>query len=99
MSRRLFDHLYAELCVAAGRRASRYDLWLRVWETGGDPEDLTQEALQRFLAEGLDALLREERISLPRRARGRFERAVMDFDPRFPTPEEWVSGLTERPSA
>jgi hypothetical protein len=95
VSRRYFDHLYAELCVALGRRISRYALWLRIWESGGDPDDLRPAQVRSFTAEQLDALLREERAVLGGRARRRLERAILSFDPDQPTPEEWMQRLVE----
>lgn len=95
MPRRYFDHLYAELCVAAGRRVSRYAVWLRVWESGGDPDDLTAHQARTFLAEHLDALLREEGAPLGARERRRLERSILRFAPDHPTPEEWMTRLGE----
>lgn len=90
MSKRTFDHLYAEICVAAGRRVSRYALWLLVWESGGDPDELSRDRLRVLLDGPLDALLREEGLALPPRVRRRLARRVLAFDPHHPTPEEWM---------
>ncbi|MBJ17803.1 MAG: hypothetical protein CL933_00090 [Deltaproteobacteria bacterium] len=49
MTRRYFEYLYNEICVAVNRRVSRHDLWLQVWESGGDPDDLTYCQVQTFL--------------------------------------------------
>lgn len=95
LTRRAFDHLYAEICVAAGRRLSRYDVWLCVWETGGDPEHLGVEGLQAFLDDGLDGVLQEEGLALSERSRRRLTRSVLTFDPRHPTPEEWLAGTIQ----
>ena len=38
-SRRYFEHLYNEICIALNRRVSRYQLWPLAWEAGGDPDD------------------------------------------------------------
>lgn len=92
MPNRYFDHLYCELCVAAKRRVSRYDLWLRLSESGGDPDALTQRQVKRFLVQQLEPLLGEEGIELDARHRRRLERAVLGFDPESPTPAEWLAG-------
>ena len=96
MSRRTFDHMYNEISVAVGKRVSRYGLWLLVWEAGGDPDDLSRDQLHAFVAEPLDALLREEGVRLDARSRRRLERSLLTFDPTHPTPEEWLSGTAER---
>jgi hypothetical protein len=95
MERRYFEFLYNEICVELDRRISRYDLWLGVWDCGGDPDELTRDQARAFLAKGLDCILREEGKSLRPRARRRLERRVLGFDSRFPTPEEWLTGLLE----
>ncbi len=91
MSRRYFDHVYKEICVAAGKRVSRYGLWLLIWEAGGDPDDLSRDQIRAFLAQHLATLLREEGIRLGDRRRARLERTLATFDPAHPTPEEWMS--------
>lgn len=88
MSRRYFDHVYAEICVALERRISRYDLWLGVWEAGGDPDDLTPDQARRFVDRQLPDLLREEGSPLAGRRLRRLEKRILRFDPRHPTPEE-----------
>jgi len=93
VSRRYFDHVHAELCVALGRRISRYALWLRVWEAGGDPDALSPREARRFLAEQLDALLQAEGAALEPGARRRLERSILRFAPDHPTPEEWLQRL------
>ena len=93
MPRRYFDHLYAEICVALGRRVSRYAVWLMVWEAGGDPDDLTAHQARTFVEEHLDALLREEGAALAPQARRRLERSILEFAPDHPTPEEWMTRL------
>ena len=91
MGRRYFEHLYSEICVALGRRISRYDLWLLVWEAGSDPDELTREHARGFLENQLATLLAEEGIDLDPRSTRRLERRVLGFDPRHPTPEERFS--------
>ncbi|MBW2500243.1 MAG: hypothetical protein JRF61_23410 [Deltaproteobacteria bacterium] len=90
MQRRYFEHLYNEICLALERRISRYELWLRIWESGGDPDDLNPRQAHRFVETGLGRLLREEGARLPRRDRARLASRILRFDPRFPTPEEWL---------
>ncbi|MEM9174133.1 MAG: hypothetical protein AAGC67_02780 [Myxococcota bacterium] len=96
MSRRYFDHMYNEICVAAEKRVSRYGLWLLVWEAGGDPDDLTQAQVRTFVGAQLDVLLREEGVRLAPRVRRRLERDLLGFDPHHPTPEEWMAGTIQR---
>jgi len=95
MQRRFFEHLYCEVCVAVDRRISRYDLWLLMWEGGGDPDELTQEQAAYFIENNLTALLAEESCLLSPRARKRLERRILRFDPRHPTPEEWLESIFE----
>ncbi len=96
MSRRYFEHMYNEICVAVGRRVSRYGLWLLVWEAGGDPDDLTRDQVHAFLERQLDTFLREEGVRLHGRPRRRLERNLLAFDPHHPTPEEWMAQTTAR---
>ncbi len=95
MHRRYFEYLYNEICVAVQRRISRYDLWLMVWEGGGDPDELTREQARFFVENGLSALLKEEGLCLRGRARRRLESRLLRFDPRHPTPEEWLGRTFE----
>ena len=97
MQRRYFEHLYSEICVAVNRRISRYDLWLRVCEGGGDPNQLTREQALYFVENDLSSLLVEEDTSLRGRGRRRLEERILRFDPRHPTPEEWLSRILEVP--
>jgi hypothetical protein len=96
MHRRYFEHLYNEICVAADRRISRYDLWLLVWEGGGDPDEMSRSSARYFVENNLSALLAEEGVRLAPRARRRLERHILRFDPRHPTPEEWIARSLER---
>ena len=93
MQRRYFEHLYNELCVAAKRRVSRYDLWLLVWEAGRDPDELGTNEAHYFVEHNLGPFLREEGVALDQRTRRRLERSILRFDPRHPTPEEWMLRL------
>ena len=95
MQRRYFDHLYNEICVAVNRRISRYDLWLKVWDGGGDPDDLNREQAHYFVDNHLSALLAEEGSCLRGKPRRRLERRILDFDPKHPTPEEWLGRVFE----
>jgi hypothetical protein len=91
MQRRYFEHVYTEICVAVGHRISRYDLWLLVWESGGDPDELTHPQAHHFVENNLSVILTEEGMSLSRRERRRLERRILRFDPHHPTPEEWLT--------
>lgn len=97
MQQRYFEHLYNEICVAVNRRISRYDLWLRVWDGGGDPNALTRSQARDFVEYNLPVLLAEEATSLSHRARRRLERSILRFDPDHPTPEEWLESTFDRP--
>lgn len=96
MHRRYFDHVYNELCVAAKRRISRYDLWLLIWEGGRDPDELGADEARYFVEHNLGPFLREEGVRLTPRARRRLERSILRFDPRHPTPEEWMLRVLDR---
>ena len=96
MSRRYFEHLYAEVCVALDRRVSRYAFWLLIWEAGGDPDDLTRENVRTFLEQQLPVLLREEGAALSERGCRNLKRSVLAFNPEHPTPEEWLVQAIER---
>jgi hypothetical protein len=89
--RRGFDHLAAELSVAAGRLVPRYALWLRLRELGLDPERLTREQALAFCRAGLRGFLRGQQLRLSERALRRVERAVARFDPRRPSPLEGLA--------
>ncbi len=99
MQKRYFEHLYKEICVAVNRRISRYDLWLKVWDGGEDPDDLNRDGARYFVDHHLSALLAEEGISLGGRPRRRLERRILGFDPTHPTPEEWLGRIFETESS
>ena len=88
MSRRYYEYLFTEISVTVEHRISGYGLWLLIWESGGDPDDLTREQVRVFVDRHLSALLSEEGCRLDRRARARLEKRLLRFDPRYPTPEE-----------
>ena len=90
MSRRYFEHVYNEICVAVNRRISRYDLWLLVWESGGDPDHLTSQQARVFVENHLTPLLSEEGLRLEGRPRRRLEKSILRFNPEHPTPEEML---------
>ena len=88
MPRRYFEYLYTEISVALNHRISGYALWLLIWESGGDPDDLSRAQVRVFVEQQLGSLLAEEGGRLEPRARRRLERRLLAFDPRYPTPEE-----------
>jgi len=96
MPKRYFEHLYNEICVVVGRRISRYDLWLLMWDNGGDPDELDRSQARHFVENNLSALLIEQSCVLAPRARKRLERRILHFDPDHPTPEEWLGSLCEQ---
>ena len=93
-SRRRFDHLHVELCVAVRARVSRFALWLELREQGADPEALRREEALAFCDERLERFLRERELALAPRAARRLRRAVERFDPSTPTPYERFEALT-----
>lgn len=97
MHRRYFEHLYNEICVALNRRISRYDLWLRVGEGGGDPSALTRAQVRDFVENDLPTLLAEEDTTLSHHAQQRLDRRILRFDPEHPTPEEWLARTFDHP--
>ena len=95
MVHRYFEFLYSEISLALERRISRYDLWLAVWDSGGDPDELSHDQVRLFLETALDTVLREEGSTISPRVRRRLERRILAFDPSYPTPEEWIGGLAQ----
>jgi hypothetical protein len=99
VTQRGFEFLFQEICLALGRRMSRYELWLAVWNTGGDPEELHPAEVRIFVDTGLDALLADQGGALSPSARRRLGRRLLRFDPRHPTPEEcfarWQDGAPD----
>ncbi len=93
MGRRRFDHLYVELCLRAGRRLPRLELWLAAHEAGADPDQWTRDEALAFCRARLRPFLRERGIRLSGWSLRRAERAVARFDPASKTPEEWMAGL------
>ncbi|MBW2243875.1 MAG: hypothetical protein JRH01_17990 [Deltaproteobacteria bacterium] len=89
--RRGFDHLHAELSVAAGLALPSYALWLCLREAGRDPERLSRDDLLAALEGELAGFLRDRGLRLaPRRNRG-LQRRLRVFDPQTPTPEELLA--------
>ena len=88
MSRRMFDHLFAEISVSVGVPVPRYELWLRVHDLGCRPDDMTRDDALRFLDEPLDGFLSEHARPLSSRDHGRLRRQIARFNPEHPTPYE-----------
>jgi hypothetical protein len=93
MGRRRFDHLYVELCVRAGRRLPRLELWLAAHEAGSDPDRWTRDEALAFCRSRLGPFLRERGVSLSRWSLHRLARAVERYDPSLKSPEEWMQEL------
>ena len=89
--RRYFDWIHVEISLALDRRISRYALWVAIWEQGGDPDRLSCEEARRFVESGLTPFLETQGAPMSRRARRRLDGRILHFDPRFPTPEEWLA--------
>lgn len=93
MGRRRFDHLFAELSVAAGQCLPRYELWLTLHDSGIDPEKLTRRDLLTLCQGVLPAFLAAQGITLsPRRGRA-LHRELRRYDPALPTPYERFAAL------
>ncbi|MGH0035458.1 MAG: hypothetical protein ACQGVK_10590 [Myxococcota bacterium] len=93
MGRRRFDHWMVELSVALGVRVPRYALWLFVHDCGLDPESLGKEDVAALCDDHLDRFLADRGEVLGARARRRLSRRCQRFDPRRPTPEEFMQRL------
>ncbi len=90
---RTFDFLYREICVALNRRISRYQLWLFVTELGFDTNELSHDDVVSFVENGLSVILERERQVLETRTRRQLQKRLLGFDPRYPTPEEWLMNI------
>jgi len=88
LGRRVFDHLHAEVSVGVGRVVPRYALWLRLRESGIDPERMSREQALAFCRRDLAGFLGELGLALARRPARRLEREIGRFDPARPTPYE-----------
>lgn len=90
--RRYLDWIHVEISLALDRRVSRYALWLALWDQGGDPDQLSRDEARRFVEAGLTPFLESQNASLNSRAQRRLAGRILRFNPRFPTPEEWLAG-------
>ena len=95
MQGRFFEYLFVEICVAINQRISRYDLWLRVWDGGGDPDELNHDQVRHFIEHYLTRFLTEEGQPLAGRRLRRLEKRLLRFNPDHPTPEEWMTRIFE----
>ena len=93
MGRRCFDHLFAELSVAAGRRLPRYQLWLTLHAAGVDPERLTGSELRSLCDAVVPEFLQSRGIELSARRRRILRRELDRYDPALPTPYERFAAL------
>jgi hypothetical protein len=91
--RRRFEFLYEELSLRLGRLAPRYALWLRLRETGADPESLSRADALRFSERELPAFLAEHGLGLDPRDLRSLVRAVARHDPAVRTPAEWMARI------
>jgi len=96
VSRRLFDHLHAEISVHIGSRIPRYALWLRLHDCGHDPEALTPSEATAFCRGSLGSFLAQRGYDLDGRALHRLHRTVGRFDPERLTPYEHMARLGAR---
>jgi len=93
VGRRRFDHLFAELSVAAGLRLPRYQLWLTLHEAGIDPERLTGGELRSLCDAVLPEFLQSRGIALSERRHRVLRRELDRYDPALPTPYERFAAL------
>lgn len=93
VGRRRFDHFFAELSVAAGRRLPRLALWLALHDGGVDPESLSRDQTLAYCRDGLGAFLARQGLALAPRAQRRLEREMGRYDPARPTPYERFAAL------
>jgi len=93
LGRRRFEHLYLELSVAVGARVPRYALWMSLHDSGSDPEQLEREDVIAFCDGHLDGFLAARGWHLAPRVRTALCRRLARFDPRHPTPEEFMARL------
>ena len=93
MRRRRFDHFVVELSLAVGSRIPRYPLWLRVRESGLDPEELSRDDALAFCREHLRLFLAQQGLVLRQRQARRLARTIARYDPSIPTPEEHLERI------
>ena len=82
-----------ELSLIVGRSLARYPLWLRLHESGFNPERISSEEMVAFCGPPLEHYLAEQGLALRLREQRRLERSVGRFDPSLPTPEEHLERL------
>jgi len=88
VTRRMFDHLFAEISVAAGIRLPRYALWLEIHSLGWNPDAMTATQAVAFVDSAAPSFLERQGLALAPRAERRLRRMVAQFDPDHPTPYE-----------
>ena len=93
MGRRRFDHLHAELSVAAGRRLPRYALWLALHDAGFDPERLAHGDVADVCERAIPRFLEAEGVSLGARRARALRRELLRYDPSIPSPYERFAAL------
>ena len=96
MNRRLFDHVFAEISVAAGVRVPRFELWMELHELGWNPEKLTVEQALAYLDGPLRSFLARRGLGTTPRARRRMRRAIERFSPKHPSPSERLEAWAAR---
>lgn len=96
LSRRLFDHLFAEISVAVGVRVPRYRLWMHLHELGWNPESITTDQALAYLDGPLRSFLVDCGLGIAPQARRRMRRAVARFSPLHPTPSERLAAWSAR---
>jgi hypothetical protein len=88
LNRRLFDHLFAEISVAAGIRLPRYALWLALHDLGSNPDSMTTDQALAFIDGAMPSFLRQRGLAVPPRTSRRLRKRIAKFAPGHPTPSE-----------
>ncbi len=88
MNRRLFDHLFAEISLAAGTLVPRYALWLELHHLGWNPDAITTEQALAFIDSAMSSFLGEHGLAVAPRASRRLRKLIAQFDPNHQTPYE-----------
>jgi hypothetical protein len=88
LNRRLFEHLFAEISVAAGTQVPRYALWLELNDLGWNPDAITKKQALTFLDREMPSFLDECGLEIEPRASRRLRRLIARFNPEHPTPYE-----------
>lgn len=84
----MFDHLFAEISVAAGIRIPRYALWLELHDLGWNPDTMKTEQALAFVDGTMGSFLANRQLAVAPRAMRRLRKLIGRFNPDHPTPAE-----------